>query len=328
MATQGAKVLREEYNNLYNLMIGVLGNGSSDRGYGQAPNSVVGSVAAGDKITRAHWANLRIDLLRIAGHQGLSENVSWTSGNLTSIPPLPTVTATTKISANVVNQFSNAATVLSDASNVFKLAVGQYSDESLISSTRTASWNGTIRHYFTCNFTTANNARYFFNSGGRIRINPSFSPSSSTSINNDWLVLVGNNTTTNPGVGTLSFGHTNTTRFTLTSSESETSSIGFYDLTNSPTQIYTRSGGSQNSFYAVNDYTVRVYCNAANNSSGTASIVYFECEFKDDKSFRDPLFPQGDESVTGTVINNVTIRRPSGTNVSVAGPATSNTNTL
>lgn len=328
MATQGAKILRAEYNNLYNTMIGVLGSGTSDRGYGQSPNAIVTSVASGDKITRAHWANLRLDLLRIAGHQGLSENVAWTSGTLTSIPALPTVTATTRISANVVNQFTSAATVLSDATNVFRLAAGQYSDESLITSTRTASWNGTIRHYFTCNFGSANNSRYFFNAGGTIRINPSFAPSSGTSINNDWLVLVGNNTNANPGVGTLCFGHTNTTRFTLTSSEAEISSIGFYDLTNSATQIYTRSGGSQNSFYAVNDYTVRVYSNVANNSSGTASIVYFECEFKDDKSFRDPLFTAGDESVTGTTTNTVTIRRPSGTNVNVTGPTPTNTNTL
>lgn len=324
----GAKIVRSEYNNLYNSMANILANGSADRGYGQTPNSIVSTVNAGDKITRAHWANLRIDLLRIAGHQGLTENVAWTPGTLTSIPSLPTVTTTTKISFNVLTQFTNAMTVLSDASNVFRLGAGQFSDESLITSTRTASWNGTIRHYITLNFSTANNARYFFNSGGRIRITPNFSPSSGTTINNDWLTLVGNNTTTNPGVGTLSFGHTNTTRFTLTASESEVSSIGFYDLTNVATQIFTRSGGSQNSFYAVNDYTVRVYCNVTNNTSGTASIVYFECEFKDDKSFRDPLFPSGDESVTGTVTNTVTMRRPSGTNVNVIGPTPSNTITL
>lgn len=327
MATQGNKILRAEYNNLYNSMINILGNGSIDRGYGQTANSVVSSVAAGDKITRAHWANLRIDILRIAGHQGISENNSWSLGNLTSIPQLPIITSTTRISANVVNIFTNAVTVLSDVSNIFKLAVGQYSDESLISSTRSSSWNGTITHYFTCNFSTANNARYFFNSGGRIRITPNFSPSSSTSINVDWLSLIGNNTTANPGVGTVSFGHTNTTRFSPTSSEAEVSSIGLYDLTNSPTQIFTRSGGSQNSLYAVNDYTIRVYCNASNNNTGTASIVYFECEFKDDKTTTNP--PTGiDESVTGTVTNTVTIRRPSGSNVNVSGPAATNTASL
>lgn len=327
MSSQGDKVRRVEYNQIYTAMIGVLGNGSAATGYGQTPNSIVSSVAAGERVTRAHWANIRNDILRIAGHQGLAENSGWTSGTLTSIPSLPTVTATTKISANVVNKFIDAMTVLSDTSNIYRLASGQYSDEAFLSTTRTASWNGTISHYFSLSFSSADHARYFFNAGGRVRINPNFSPSSSTNINTDWLVLVGNNTTSYPGVGTISFGHTNTTSLTLTSAEAEVSSIGFYDLTNSATQIYTRSGGSQSSFYAVNDYTIRAYCNVANNSSGTASTIYFECEFKDDKTTNNPTWGI-DESVTGTVNNTVTLRRPTGSNVSVAAPSGSNSATL
>jgi len=331
MASQGDLIRAIQYNTLLSSISNILGTGSQQRGYGQILSGSPASVSPGVKITRAQWANLRIDLLRIAGHQGLIENSTWTTGTITSIPTLPTVTSTTRISANTVNKFTDAITSLSDASNVFKLAVGQFSDEAFvptITSIRTASWNGTIRHYFQLNYGSADNARYFFNAGGKIRITPNFSPSISNPINNDWLTLVGNNTTLNPGVGTLVFGHTNTTRFTISSSETEISSIGFYDLTNSATQIFTRSGGTQNSFYAVNDYTVRVYCNVANNSFGGASIVYFECEFKDDKEVRDPLFPAGDESVQGTITNTVIMRRPSGSNVNIVAPAATNTITL
>lgn len=328
MATQqGNKVKKIDYDGIYNLMIATLGTGSAATGYGQTPNSLQPNVSIGERVTRAHWANLRIDILRIAGHQGLAENTNWTSGTLTSIPTLPAITSTTKISAAVVNKFEDALTVLGNVANIYKLGPGQFSDEAFVSSTRTTGWNGTITHFFRINFSSANHARYFFNSGGRIRINPSFSPSASNPINNDWLELVGNNTSTNPGVGTLSFGHTNTTRTTLTSSEAEVSSIGFYDLTSSATQIFTRSGGTQSSFYAVNDYTVRVYSNVANNSSGTASIIYFECEFKDDKTTNNPSFGI-DEQVTGTVTNTVTLRRPSGTNVDVVAPTGTNTATL
>ena len=327
MANQGDLIRRLEYNNLYSSMIDILGSGSAGRGYGQTPNSSPSTVAAGARITRAHWANLRLDLLRIAGHQGIIEDASWTPGTLNSIPVLPPITTTTRISANVVVRFTQAATVLGNVSNIYRLAVGQFSDEAFspnITSTRTTAWNGTIRHYFQINYGSSDAARWFFNAGGRIFINPSFNPSATNPINNDWLTLVGNNTSLNPGVGTSSFGHTNTTRTTLTTAETEASSIGFYDLTNSATQIFTRSGGTANSFYAVNDYTVRVYCNVANNSSGGASIIYFECEFNDDKGFRNPLFPSGDESVTGTVINTVTMRRPSGSNVNVNAPSASN----
>jgi len=317
MASQGSKAYAVEYNNLYNAVNYVLGPSSGQYGYGQSLTAITTSVAAGERITRAHWANLRVDLLRIATHQGLSENGSWASGNTTSIPALPTVTSTTKISANLINSYVNAINVMTLSSNVYKLAVGQYSDEALTSSTRTADWNGTIRHYFYVNFGSAENARYFFNSGGTIRITPTFSRSTNTSINYDWETLIN-------GVGTISFGYTNTTV-----SGTEVSSLGFYDLNNSVAQqIYTRSGGSQNAFYQVNDYTVRAYCNAANNSSGGATIVYFECEFKDDKGYRDPLWPQGDEPATGTVVNTIRMFRPSGTNVAVSAPGATNTTTL
>ena len=317
MATQGSKVSQSDYNSFYTLVNDVLGPGSGQRGYGQSLIATTTSVSTSSKITQAHWANLRLDVLRIAAHQGLSENAGWASGNTTSIPLLPQITSTKKISADVVNKYVDAINVLSLTSNVYKLAVGQYSDELLTQSIRTTQWNSIIRHYFTINFSSANNARYFFNSGGSIRITPSFIKNSSTSINNDWENLIN-------GVGTLVFNYNNTTL----NGSTEVSSIGFYELNTTPTQIYTRTGGTQNATYAVNDYTVRVYCNVSNNANGGASTVSFECEFKDDKSFRDPLWTQGDEFVTGTVYNTARMYRPSGTNVAVSVPSVSVSNSL
>jgi len=273
--TAGTKVLRDDYNTVRNSMLNILGAGSGDVGYGQTLfNS--SAVASGTKIRAADWDNLRLDIQRIADHQG-------TAVTLTDVG------TTTKVSASVGVQYANSLTTL--LTNRFNLAVGQFSDEALTSSTRTAGWNTTISHYFYVDFGSYDNARYYFNAGGQIRITPTFIKSTSNSINNDWENLIN-------AVGTVYLDYTQTV------GGGNTSSIGFYDLTTGAQQIYTRTGGAINSLYASNDYTIRAYRNAG------SSIIYFECEFKDDKFTVDPTWGT-DESVTGTIANTVVRRRPS-----------------
>lgn len=273
--TAGTKVLRDDYNTVRNSMLNILGSGSGDVGYGQTSfNSA--AVAAGTKIRESDWDNLRKDIERISTHQG-------TAVTLTNVG------TTTKISAAVGTQYSNALTTLNN--NRFNLAAGQYSDEALTSSSRSANWNATISHYFYVDFGSYDNARYYFNAGGQIRITPSFSKSVSNSINNDWENLIN-------AVGTVYMDYTQTI------GGGSTSSIGFYDLTTGAQQVYTKTGGAINSLYASNDYTIRAYRNAG------GSVIYFECEFKDDKYTGDPTWGT-DEVVTGTVTNTVVRRRPS-----------------
>lgn len=274
-----------DYTNLRNSMLNLLGTGSGDQGYGQTPLSPV--KTAGQKIRESEWDLLRQDIQRIADHQG-------TAVTLTD------VTTSTKIRSSVGTQYQTVITN-SLIPNRFNLAAGQFSDEALTSSSRSTTWNTTIVHEFNVNFGSLDNARYFFNAGGTIRVRPLFTKSGATTINNDWETLIG-------GVGWLSLNYT-----TFTSS-----SIGYYDLTTSLTQVYTRTGGSANATYAVNDYTVLVSKNAA------GSVINFRCEFKDDKGVN----PLVDESVAGTVTNEARMYRPSGTNVNVTAPTATTTTNL
>jgi hypothetical protein len=230
-------------------MLNLLGTGSGNSGYGQSPLS--SAVVSGEKIRENHWDLLRQDIQRIADHQGTSITIT-------------NVATGNKVSATVGTQYSNLITGTL-TTNRFNLAVGQYSDESLTSSTRSAGWNSTITHSFNVDFGSFDNARYFFNAGGQIRITPSYtrpSPNNgiNASLNDDWFNIVS-------GVGTVSFDHTSTTGGT----------IGYYDLTTSWQTIYTRTGGNINNQYTANDYTIRAYRNVS------GSIVYFECNFNDDK---------------------------------------------
>jgi hypothetical protein len=280
-----SKIVSADYNNVRNSMLALLGTGSGDQGYGQSPIS--SAVSASTKVREVQWDQLRQDIQRIADHQGTAV-------------ALTDVTTTTKIRSTIATQYQNAITN-SLVPNRFNLAAGQFSDESLTSSSRSTAWNTTIVHEFNINFGSLNNARFFFNAGGSIRIRPSFTKSGATTINNDWETLIA-------GVGWLSLTHT-----TFTSS-----SIGYYDLTTSSQQVYTRTGGSQNATYAVNDYTILVSRNAA------GSVVNFRCEFKDDKGAN----PNFDETVTGTVTNEARMYRPSGSNVNVTAPSAATTTNL
>lgn len=292
MPSSGDKITAPSYNAIRNTFIDYLTTGSGDIGYGQTANS--STVSQGGKITQVQWANLALDIQRMATHQG------------TTIT-LPTINSTTKITATAANQLQTAANTVIDVNNRYKLA--EFSDEALTSSSRSTAWNTTIQHDFNLTFTSVDVARYFFNAGSTIRITPSFVKSGSSDINNDWETLI--NT-----LGAVVFGHTSTTA--TGSSPGTGSNIGYYDLPISPTfqQIYTKTGTS---VYAANDYTIT----ASRNADGT--IIYFRCFFNDDKVGGGGIW---DENVTGTVTNAVRMYRASGSNVVVTGPTAATTANL
>lgn len=283
MPVSGDKITAPSYNSIRNTFINYLTNGTGDIGYGQTANSV--AVSQAQKITQTQWANLALDIQRMAIHQGTSVT-------------LPTITSTTKITANAANQLQTAATTVTSLANRYKLA--EYSDEALTSSTRSTAWKTTIQHNFNITFPSADAARYFFNTGSTIRIKPTFTKSGVTPINDDWESLINN-------LGTVVFGHTSTSA--TGTAPGNGSLIGFYDLTTSAQPIYFKTGIA--TAYISNDYTIRAYRNAA------STIIYFECSFNDDKVGGGGVW---DENVTGTVTNAVRMFRASGSNVVVTGP--------
>jgi hypothetical protein len=295
MATVGSLITIADYNNVHTQINTLLGVGSGQNGYGQPVTSSL--IQSNDDITALQWANLKLDILKIANHQGTQL--------APTIASLPNIVAGADIEANQSNLFVNSVPVL----QTNKFALAEFSDELLVptvDSTRTANWNTTVRHFFTVTFSSINNARFFFNAGGSIRIIPGFVKSASTSINNSWDTLL--NT-----IGAISFNHTQTTA--SGPAPGSISSIGFYDLTDNFQQIYTKSA----SVYTENDYTIRARCNVANNTNGGATQILFEVYFNDNK------LGNVDENVTGTLTNTVRMYRPSGSNVNVVAPTSTTT---
>jgi hypothetical protein len=129
-------------------------------------------------------------------------------------------------------------------------------------------------------FATANDARYFFNSGGKIRFTSSRTGGTTSPQNTQWTNLL--NTT----AGTINFG------------AQTPATVNFYTLTTAYQQWYTVSASSP---YAANFYNLEALCNCTDptNVNGTASTVTFRITWSDSYVDVDPT-PPGD-LVDGTL---------------------------
>jgi hypothetical protein len=206
----------------------------------------------------------------------------------------------TAVTAITTNQFLNA----------------EYSDESFspdISLSRTTAWGSSVKpkvtHAFTIDFTTSANARYYFNSGSSLRISASRTLGSATTQNTSWTTLLSS-------IGIISFNYNSTT---FTGTVGSGSAIGFYNLTNLDQTVFSGSGTG---FYSTNTYTVKMKCDVASNTTGTARYIYVTIDFTDTHSnaFSD--------SVDGTLTSTIAKRRASGTHVAVISPTAANTTLL
>lgn len=313
MTTQNSKIKISDYNDFYTPLYTTLGPGSGTTGYGQTLSMSPTSVTTSTKISAGAWALIENDVKRLATHQG-------TLGSIT-LPDITTQIALgKKISATDITNLQDALTTVTSVSNIYSIDPGQRSDELLVSSSRSTQWKVEIDHFWTVDFGSVENARYFFNAGGTINIIPNFTKNATTLINNDWQAVI--------NVGTFSFGYTN-----LTLNGSQVSSIGFYDLTSTEQQLYTRSGNKVTgaSMYSSNDMKITARCDISNNSSGGARYIYFKLYLQDLKTTSDVTWGT-DEYVTGTVTNTVRMYRPTesvaGQGVVVTAPTASTTTAL
>lgn len=298
----GDLITATRYNNLQSRINVIMGNGSGNSGYGQA--LVSAQVAAGSNVDLARVLNLRTDMLKARQHQ--TANNESTGGGTGAFPLVTTADQITDaFAANLESQMTTIET------NKLVLGAGgtlgnQFTDTTdANTSQRTASWNGLLTHNITVAFGSNDNARYYFNSGGDIRFRVTLtggtSDTGANQIYTDW----SNMFTT---MGTIIFNHNSTSR---TGSSGTAAAIGFYQLTTSNQQIFSRVGSGN---YASNTYII----NARTDNAGN---VFFNIQFNDNKGGN----PNFDEAVTGTLTSRIDIRRATGSNVAVNAPTITTT---
>lgn len=264
-----ANITAARINNLQASIELILGTGSGQSGYGQTVTSVPVNNT-GDVVQAADINAIYADILKARVHQvgtndiGIAEIVQNLNvvaedtsffvddDGVTSIDPEGFEKGLTDFET-VMGQ------VLSDKATMHP---SQAILEPAISSVRSSSWNGLIYHEVVVTFTSASARRFYFNTGGELRISAN-NTGASTPKGLDWGQLCSQ-------VGTIKFSAESTV-----STTGGGSSIGNYDLTSAYQNIYQKIGsGSYSGVYAGNLYTVKA-------RSDIDTRIIFRIEFND-----------------------------------------------
>ena len=264
-----ADITAARINNLQSSIALILGTGSGQNGYGQTVTSIPVNNT-GDFAEAADMNAIYTDILKARVHQvgttdvGIAEviaNLNIIAENTSSfINDQGEETIDPDGFQKGIVDFENLMTqVQADKQLVHPT---QASLESGISSARSSTWNGLIYHEVAVTFSSADTRRFFFNTGGEIRISANNTGASGAK-GLDWGLLC-------TQVGTIKFGSNSTT-----STTGGGSSIGNYDLTSSFQNIYQKVGsGTNTGTYAGNIYTVKA-------RSDIDTRIIFRIEFND-----------------------------------------------
>ena len=275
-------IVASDYNTLQQRVAKLLGTVSATFGYGQ---TVISSpVFQGNTITAAQWDDLRNDILSVKIHQ---------TGSTPTIRNIAVGDLIDDTSADPKVQYN---TLLSTAeAERFELAVSQSQITALTPKTFSSVWSNSAEMTITATFSTANEARYFFNSGGAIRIESNRTGGSVSLQNSAWSDLL-------DIVGSQSF------------SANPVLAVNFYTLTNNYQTFYQLSSSAP---YTSNTYKLQAKCDVADNSTGTAKVVTVKVLLEDD--YVDPDIGSGspdvyppDDQVDGTLTIESTEIKASG----------------
>lgn len=247
----------------------------ADYGYGQTPALI--SVVAGSSVLASEWALLYNAMRNCGTHQGTTVS-----------PPVPGSNPTAGSSAIAYNTPSTLSSIVSLLrTNRHSLALGQTTlttGANFVQPGGAKPWTNTLTFTYQIDFGSWNNARYFFNSGGTLNLNGSYSPNS-TPEDAQWISMLA---TMSP----LVFNWNSTTPFSSTGG----TSLGFYNLTTSYQSVYFKTFGGSG-YYSASSITVQSKLNA---SAGTNGLIDFRVILTDGDTS-----PNSKTSTTTYRIDNV-----------------------
>ncbi len=222
-------------------------------GYGQ---STLSTVAANNTITAVQWSSLFDNIRSTGTHQGT-----------TVAPPVPVANPVAGGNIIAYNSSAMSTTLATLQTNRFNIAAGQFTQTSNLLSQTSAVWKNTLTFSTSVTFGSWNNARYFFNSGGSVRISASYSPSS-TLDDASWVTMMST-------MGTISVPYST-----------------FYGLTASYTTLYQGFGPAGP--YSTSYILVQAKLNAA---PGLATGITIQITLVDNDS-GSPTFKQNKNGIT------------------------------
>lgn len=266
--SSGQTVLQDEYNilatgnaagtgdNSVANVNTIWGVGAGDKGYGQS--TTLSAVASGGSVTATQWSTLVARVDSITKHQ---TNAAYTVANGPNpITAGTTITAVTNLSSSLSTLFTNRLTAF---------AQGTVADFTTGGVNWTSATPTTFTQTRTITFASANEARYFFNAGGDIRMiyNCANAGDNNKEISFDTLV------DTNLVTLTMT-AHTSTRTGTGGTLTTNGSAIGFYELTTANQTLIKLT--STSSGYTANYVEVLAKVNAG------GTVVTIQTNYQDD----------------------------------------------
>ena len=256
------KISQADYNIIRTKVVGVLGNGVGNSGWGQTVQSA--AVSEGTTVSIREWSALKYDIFNAWRH------LYGTTPTLTD----PTVGG--YVRANAINspyaQYDTYANVLV-SNRLNNSGPGQYITRTSPPAPRTEVWTSTyvtpwssrISTIVNVSFSSGDGARYFFNSGGELRMTTGRSGGNGTTQDNSWTTLLQN-------VGTVRFAG-------AVPGGAVSSGVGnFYSMSNSFQTIFTLSASNP---YSDNTFRVQARTPGVNNVNGGATSIEFLVEWLD-----------------------------------------------
>lgn len=232
--SSGGLIQATDYNGFADTTVGAnvnatWGTGVTSAGYGQTG---ISTVAAAGTVTATQWATLVNTIASMASHQGttITARTAPVTGN--------TISILSAVNTDITNCYNNRGNAVANGTQF----TGWTGTNSKTAATSGASWSITFTN--TVTFASADAARYFFNAGGRIKIDVSKTSTGdlgdpewndlANTLCGDIFITGGAYSQTIAGVaytGTTKSGGTGTPSTLATTT-------GWFDLTGTPTIVY------------------------------------------------------------------------------------------
>ena len=269
--------------------------GGTTAGYGQTAVSQVS--AGGTVIATGQWNALVANTASAAAHSGssiTSVTAPTSGGTVTYLSAIPT----------------NLTTIYTNRRNA--AAVGSTTTST---ATRSTSWENGLTFTHTVTFASGDAARYFFNSGGQIKMTASHP--TGTGINLLFSDLASNSGTvvqSAPNSGTVSIAGTSYSGITRVGGGGNTPTVdankGYFGLTTSNATVYTQTASSGPSGYLSSFIRYITKSNGTQGSNGdTGSVVTIYTIFDE--------IPNELVANAGTAVT-LTLQAPETTNLSAS----------
>ena len=230
----GGLIQATDYNGFVSTTTGANVNatwstGAGNAGWGQ---TALGTVSAGGTVTATQWASLVNTLASMGSQTGttITARTAPTAGQ--------TISALAAVNTDLTNCYNNRGNAVGSGS-----AYGTFSGTtSKATATGSGQTTWTITFTHTVTFPSADQARYFFNAGGIVKIQYGKS-STGTDIDADWNTFVGYCGSINitGGAQTIaSQAYTGTTRLSGSGGTQTTlaTTTGWYALTGTPVTLF------------------------------------------------------------------------------------------